>query len=104
MSRRPGDLIVKDPSSTEPLGFDWTSWLTELGESVTIASSSWTISGPDSALTQANDTIVSGSKKTQVYLGAGTPGARYTVTNRITTNSSPAVTDDRSFVVRVQNR
>jgi hypothetical protein len=107
MSRRPGDLITKDPNSDEPQGFDWTAWLAELGASVEILTSTWTITGPDSVLTSHDGSLVlvGGLKlKTQVYLAAGTLGGRYTVTNRVVTNSSPAVTDDRSFQLLVQNK
>lgn len=104
MSRQPGDLILKDPSADEPQGFDWTAWLLELGAVITISTSTWTITGPDAVLTSHDPTIVAGSLKTQVYLAAGTEGARYTVTNRVVTNSAPPVTDERSFVVLVQNR
>ena len=102
--RRPGDLILKDPSSDEPLGFDWTPWLAELGAGVTIATSTWTITGPDSALTKHNESKVGGDLKTQLYVAAGTIGATYTITNRVVTTSSPAVTDERSFRVCVTNR
>ena len=102
--RKPGDLIQKDPSSDEPQGFDWTLWLAELGPSVTIATSTWTITGADAVLTQHDASIVSGSLKTQVYLAAGTVDAKYTVTNHVITNSSPAVTDERSFQVFVTQR
>ena len=105
MSRKPGDLIEKDPSATEPQGFDWTDYLLELGAGVLIATSTWAVdSGPDAILTLANDSIVVGSLKTQVYLVAGTLGGRYTVRNRIVTNSTPPVTDDRSFDVFMVQR
>jgi len=104
MSRKPGDLIVKDPSSDEPQGFDWTAWLLELGAGVIVNTSTWTITGPDAVLTKHDDTIVAAGLKTQLYLAAGTAGGRYTVTNRVITNSSPAVTDERSFDVLVQQR
>ena len=102
--RRPGDLIAKDPSSDEPQGFDWTDWLAELGVGVLIQTSTWTIAGSDAVLTKHDDTIVAGSLKTQAYFAAGTAGVKYTITNRVVTNSSPAVTDERSFYVRVENR
>ena len=103
MSRLPGELILKDPSADEPQGFDWTDYLAELG-TVTITTSTWTITGPDAILTTHDPTIVAGSLKTQAYFAAGTLGARYTVTNRIITNSAPAITDERSFDVLIQNR
>lgn len=101
MSRAPGDLITKDPDSSEPQGFDWTAYLAELGSGVEIAGSEWFVSGPDSALDFENDTVLSGNLRTQCYLTGGTPNRRYKVTNRITTNAAPAVADDRSFYVRI---
>ena len=97
--RSPGDLSQKDTSSDEPYGFDWTAWLAELGPSVTIATSTWTIVGPDAALTKHDETIVNGQHKTQAYFAGGTANKKYTVTNRIITNSSPPVTDERSCYV-----
>ena len=104
MSRKPGDLITKDPLADEPQGMDWTNYLAEIGALVQIQTSTWTISGPDSALTKHDESIVTGGLKTRLWLAAGTPGAKYTVTNHIVTNSSPPVTDERSFKVLVQNR
>lgn len=102
--KQPGDLIQKDSNSDEPYGFDWTLWLAELGVGVLISTSTWTITGSDAVLTKHDDTIVAGALKTQAFFAAGTANAKYTVTNRVTTNSSPAVTDDRSFLVLVTNR
>jgi hypothetical protein len=103
MIRKPGDLITKDPLADEPQGFDWTAWLLELGASVAIQTSTWTITGSDAGLT-THDASVVGTLKTQVYLAAGTRGVRYVVTNKIVTNTAPAITDERSFTVLVQAR
>lgn len=97
----------KDPDSVEPQGFDWTDYLALLGTGVTIADSEWfvsTITDDDSPLALDDDSILSGSLRTQVFLSDGTPGAKYTVTNRITTNSTPPVIDDRSFYVKVKEK
>lgn len=105
--RKPGDLITKDPNSDEPQGFDWTSWLAELGATVEIQTSTWIITGPDAVLTKHDESRVdvAGLKlKTQLYLAAGTPGGLYRVANRVVTSSSPPATDDRSFFVRVKDR
>ena len=105
MSRSPGDLILKDPASTEPQGFDWTLWLAELGAGVTISTSTWAVStivGDAAPLTVDDETIVAGSLKTQVTLEAGSVGRRYTVTNHVTTSTS--VEDERSFRVLVVQR
>jgi hypothetical protein len=96
--------VLKDAASDEPQGFDWSAWLTELGVGTIIVTSTWTVTGPDAVLTTHDPIIVTGAVKTQVYLNAGTPGKRYTVTNRIQTNNAPPVTDERSFKVLVQNR
>lgn len=102
MSRNPGDLIVKDPQSIEPQGFDWTLYLADLSDAETISTSTWSLTGPDTVLTLSSPSIVSGSLKTQVKLNAGTLGYRYVVVNHIVTSGGTA--DDRSFVVLVQNR
>lgn len=95
-------LKVKDPDATAPQGFDWTDYLALLGSGVTIANSTWSRSGADADLTIVSSSIVTGGLKTQVLLSDGTPGVTYTVTNRIITTSSPAVTDDRSFELLVE--
>ncbi len=102
MSRRPGSLVVKDPQSVEPMGFDWTDWLAELSPTETITLSTFAVAGADAILTLTSPSIVTGSLKTQVKLNAGTVGLKYTVTNHITTSGGSQ--DDRSFVVLVEQR
>ena len=98
-----GSLVTKDPQATAwPKGIDWTAYLAQIDAAETIASSSWAITGSDAALTQASASIVTGSKKTQVRLSAGTVDVKYTVTNTITTSSG--VIDERSFTVLVQQQ
>ena len=99
MLLRATTLIKKDPDSTEPYGFDWTTYLAGLSDTETIASSVWAVSGPDSALTTSGASIVTGSKQTQVRIAGGTVGAVYTLRNRITTSSG--VIDDRSLSVKI---
>lgn len=103
MSRRPGTLVVKDPDSVEPYWVDWTAYLAELGDGVVVAESTWIVAGNDSSLTATADAIVAGGLLTVAYLTGGTSGT-YVVTNRITTNSAPPVTDDRSYRVLVQHK
>jgi hypothetical protein len=100
-SIRSGGLTVKDPNSAELFVMDWDEEHLETG--VTIASSSWSITGADSVLTSDQASVLAGSRKTQVRLSAGTVGGRYTVTNRIVTNESPAQTKDASFKVLIQD-
>lgn len=101
----PGDLILKDPSDVKVIVFDWDA--SSLATDVTITTSTWTITAirpsSDTALTKDNPSILSGSRKTQVRLSAGTNGALYELTNTIVTNESPAQTKERSIQVLVQN-
>lgn len=101
MSRiKSGGLVVKDPNASKVYVMDWDE--ENLGDGVTITDSDWEISGPDALLTKDNESILSGDRTTQVRLLAGTLNAKYTVTNRIVTNETPAQTKDKSFTVLVQ--
>jgi len=102
MSLGPGALLLKDPGSVEPYGFDWTAWLVEIATEELITGSQWAVLGPDAVLSVNDESIVTGNLQTQVTLEGGTPGLRYTVTNRITTSSG--YTDERSFAVKVEQR
>ena len=99
MSRSPGDLILKDPASTEPQGFNWTAYLAELGAGVTISVSTYAVT--PASLTLSGAAIGPGGLTTTVNLSSGTLGLKYTVTNHITTTSG--VIDERSFDVLVEN-
>jgi hypothetical protein len=102
--RRTPVPIEKDPQSDEPQGFDWTAYLAKLGSSITIQTSTWTVTGPDAALTTHDPSIITGNLKTQVYMAGGTAKKTYLLTNRIVTNSAPPVTDERSFSVLVLDK
>ena len=100
MSVEPGALLDKDPNATLNYVMDWTLWL---GASATIDVSEWFVAG-DATLLIDDDEIVTGSLTTQAFLSGGTAGRFVTVTNRITTNETPARTDDRSFTLRIVQR
>lgn len=108
MSRKPGDLILKDPQSVEPYTFDWTAYLLELGEDVLIETHELFIDpvGAESpaALVIDSDSILAGNRKVQLWFSGGTKGSVYTLTCRMTTNSTPPATDDRSVKIKVTNR
>lgn len=92
-----------------PYGFDWADggandgaaddpgWL----QGDTISTSTWTITGPDSALEIDDDNKAATS--TNVELSGGTAGKTYTVTNRIVTATN-GYQDDRSIDVKVVQR
>ncbi len=81
-------FVTKDKDATLDYSVDWGSLL-EANESV--ASSSWVVEPPD--LTVASQ-FSSGNVNT-VWVSGGQPGQWYTLTNRITTSSSPARMDER---------
>jgi hypothetical protein len=98
---------AKDPDSTEPYGFDWTSYLTDLGTGVVITASEWFITESaesPSTLEIDSDLIQSDQMRTQATFSGGTIGSIYRVTNRITTGSSPVVTDDRSVLFTITQK
>lgn len=101
MSVRPGSTIQHDPAESLIYTFDWSDWLVG---AATISTSTFTISGPDSALTKDNPSIVSGSTSTQVRVIGGTVGKTYTLTNTVVTSESPAQTGERSVYLAIRNR
>jgi hypothetical protein len=86
--------FIKDPSAVLDYTIDWSLWLSN-GE--TITTSVWTVPTGITGSTQS----ISGSK-TITWLSGGTAGNAYTISNRITTSAGR--TDDRSFLVVVENR
>lgn len=96
------DFDVKDPNAASwPKGIDWTTYLARIDAGETIASSSWAITGKDTALTFVDDSIVVGNKQTQLRLNGGTRGRKYTITNSIVTSSG--VAEDGSFQILIQD-
>ncbi len=91
-------FVTKDPDSVEAFFIDWRQRLSAL----TIASSDFTVTGPDGALTASYAAVLSGNQQSQIVLSGGSIGRRYTVTNEIVTNESPAQTLKSSFRVRIE--
>lgn len=96
---RPGDTRKKDPDAFRFFGGNWE----RVFPGKQISASEWIVTGPDGALTMSNAGIVS-DLLTRVMLAGGTRGATYTVTNRVTTNSTPPEGDDRTFYVEILDR
>lgn len=92
-----GLVKVKDPDAVLNYTFDWDDEY--LASSVTISTSEWVVT-PSGTLTVDSDSET--TTTTTVVLSGGTPGQVYTVRNRITTSSSE--TEDRTLVVRVEER
>jgi hypothetical protein len=102
---KPGNVIEKDTNENRVIVFDWDE--DNLAANVTISTSTWVITAIRPAgetpvnLANDNNSILSGSRKTQTRLTAGTLGSEYRVTNRIVTSESPAQTKERSIFVSV---
>jgi hypothetical protein len=86
----------KDPQATLDYAIDWSDWLSEGEEIVNSvwATSSGAIQSPSFTATA-----------TGVWLSGGEVGIAITLTNTITTNSTPvARIDERSLVIKVKQR
>lgn len=85
--------FTKDPDAALDYTVDWARWLA--GD--TIAASAWLV--PVGLVTGGKTNTASNAT---VWLSGGAAGLSYTVTNRITTAGGR--TEDRSFIVRVEDR
>jgi hypothetical protein len=85
--------FTKDPNAVLDYSVDWSRWLA--GDE--ISTSEWIV---PAGLTKITDTMT--TTKTTVWLSGGTADQSYTVTNRIVTTGGR--TEDRSFVVKVEER
>ncbi len=93
-------LKTKDPSATRNGRVDWTAWFG--GSGAAIATPTITVSGPDASLVVSG--VAVSNNQTVIYqVTGGTLGVRYMITCRIVTNESPAQTDERSFMVLLEN-
>jgi len=89
---------TKDPDAKLDYSKDWASWLA--GD--TIATSDWTITGPDNSLIKSVSPAPSNSTtKATVWLEGGTDGAVYTVRNRITTAAGRI--EDATILIRIKH-
>ena len=93
---------IKDPQAILDYGFDWSDWLAD-GE--TIIESTWVIDPAESDGLE-KDTIKGDSFEatggTTIWLGGGTDGEDYTVTNHVKTSDDRE--DDRSHKIKVRQR
>lgn len=100
-----GALIEQSPGDKRVYTFDYDADNLPVG--VTIAPSTWTITALNpitaTGVTKDNETILAGSRKTQVrLLTDATYGAEYRIDNHITTNESPTQEKTKHFVLKVE--
>ena len=86
--------FIKDPDAVLDYSIEWSKWLA--GDQ--IQTSTWSVSDPAIEAVDNSNTPT----RATVWLSGGAAGQSYTVTNRITTSGGR--TDDRSFVIQVQDR
>lgn len=103
---RPFALVPKDTNESRLIVFDWDD--ENLAATVTITTSTWTITRLEpslaldtTTLTKDNESIVTGSRKTQCRVIAGTLGGRYRLTNKVVTSESPTQTKEKSIDIGI---
>lgn len=105
---RTNGLLVLDPSDKRVIQWDWDTE-TGLPASVTITASVFTIQAIQqsgaTALTKDNEGVVAGNRNTSLRLLAttATAGDSYWVSNKITTNETPAQEIERRIKVLIQD-
>lgn len=101
-----GQTIPKRAADADVYQFDWDARF--LADGVTIATSTFAITAiepsADTALVKNNESILTGSRKTQVRVQGGTDAALYRLDNTIVTSESPTQTKKRSIYIRIQER
>jgi hypothetical protein len=103
---RNGDLTSQDPNDQLVYRFDWDT--DNLLTGVLINSSSFTITqiagATTTALTKDQESIVAGSRQTQLRIAGGDVGALFEIANKIVTNESPTQTKERSFRLLIEEK
>lgn len=91
----PRPSIAKDPSAVLDYSMDWSDWL---AADESIATYDVTVSGVTKDSQSRAGAVVT------AWLSGGVAGTVGSATFRITTNSVPARTDERTIYLRVQER
>ena len=85
-------------SMYDPIGMDW------LGEGVSIDDFDITVDGPDSDLTVSDESLTGSNQKINFKVSGGTVRKSYVVTCEITTDETPAQTEQRSVTYRIADQ
>ena len=89
-------VFLKDPGSSN---IDYTvNWSTYLSTGETVSASSWRVNS--TGLTINASSLA--TPLSRVWIGGGTLGTVYRLSNKITTNQARA--DERHLIVRVEDR
>jgi hypothetical protein len=102
-----GGTLVLDPSDKRVISFNWDD---VLPDGVALAGSAWTIAAivqsGETALTNDNAAYVAAARTTSTRLLATTAseGDAYWVSNKITTDETPAQEIEQRFKVLIQDQ
>lgn len=93
---------IKDPGDTLDYGWDWFEWL----EGDTIATSTWAIPAGITNSGESGPVVLTNPDRvtTSVFISGGTVGVVYTITNTITTSSTPARVKELSHTIEIRER
>jgi hypothetical protein len=90
------ETYIKDVQAVLDYTIDWTEWLNN-GEH--IHSVVWTVSTGINNVSTSNTNFAA-----TIWLSGGIAHSSYNVGCRITTNTTPARVDERTFTINVQER
>jgi len=98
-------MVRKNPNESRVFLFDWDT--DNLAAGVLIITSVLTISAvkpstTDAVLTKDSESILAGSRQTQLRLISGTLGQIYQITNHVTTNENPAQVKEKLFFLKIE--
>lgn len=106
-----GALVTHDPNAQSIIRFDWTDETPARAEPVSgilqpmvpvsVASSQWTVAGPDALLTVDSPAIVDAST-TRIRVSGGTRSQVYAISNRVEFNVWPPRVAVAHFSILVQ--
>jgi hypothetical protein len=91
-------VVQKTPTAEWDQAINWGCPSRELGNDF-ILSSSWAVTGPDSALILSDPEVSTNNKVTTIWLSEGTLGAFYNVTNTIVTQGGRTL--QGTFIVSI---
>jgi hypothetical protein len=104
----PGPITITDEGyctkdADEVLVYEFDYNALNLASGVELASVGTFIITPSTGITQDNQALVSGNRKTRVRITGGTIGQKYTIANRVTTNETPSQTKEKRFYLRIKS-
>jgi len=89
---------VKDPEATRTYTMDWSDYLADLGNGVTIVDSEWDVPDGLTVLSSSNTDTT-----TKIKVSGGTVNCDYTLYNKITASNADADVDRRALLIQIRD-